>query len=75
MYDDVFGFMRLDLTVASGVVYVVPPRCEVHGVGLAAPDPSSKHAAPGGDSYDPWGSAHGEEDRRGRGSVFHGALF
>ena len=43
---------------------------EVHGVGLAAPDPSSKHAAPGGDSYDPWGSAHGEEDRRGRGSVF-----
>ena len=34
------------------------------GVGLAAPDPSSKHAAPGGDSYDPWGSAHGEEDRR-----------
>ena len=27
MYDDVFGFMRLDLTVASGVVYVVPPMC------------------------------------------------
>ena len=42
----------------------------MHGVGQAAPDARSKHAVPGGDSYDPLGSAHGEEDRRGRGSVF-----
>ena len=41
---------------------------EVHGVGQAAPDLSTRHAAPGGDSYDPWGSAHGEEDRCGNGS-------
>ena len=43
---------------------------ELQGVGQAAPDPSSRHLAPGGDSYDPWGSAHGEEDRCGR--DFHG---
>ena len=41
---------------------------EVHGVGQAAPDLSTRHAAPGGDACDPWGSAHGEEDRCGRGS-------